>query len=46
VLIKNEEGHILGQIDIDGHQVSAFDQSDEAMLERLAKLIADRWLDV
>ena len=45
VLIKNEDGHILGQIDIDGHQVSAFDQSDEAMLERLAKLIADRWHD-
>lgn len=34
---------VLGQIDIDGHTVGAFDQSDEALLERIAKLIAERW---
>lgn len=34
---------ILGQIDIDGHEVGAFDQSDEAFLERVAGVLADRW---
>ena len=35
---------ILGQIDIDGHTVGAFDASDEAMLEAIAKTLAARWL--
>lgn len=38
---KNDE--ILGQIDIDGHTVGAFDASDEAMLDRLAAVLAERW---
>ena len=42
VLIK-KEGKTLGQIDIDGHEVAAFDKSDEAFLEKLADLLADRW---
>ncbi len=43
VLIRDAEENILGQIDIDGHRVSAFDASDEALLTELATLLADRW---
>lgn len=43
VLIRDEQGTILGQIDIDGHRVGAFDASDEAMLEAMAKELAARW---
>ncbi|MBL8060401.1 MAG: GAF domain-containing protein [Chthonomonas sp.] len=42
VLIRKGEV-ILGQIDIDSHSVGAFDASDEAGLENLAQLIAERW---
>jgi L-methionine (R)-S-oxide reductase len=35
---------VLGQIDIDGHQVGAFDETDERFLEELANLIAERWI--
>ncbi len=43
VLIYSEDGTILGQIDIDGHTVGAFDASDESMLEELARELAARW---
>jgi GAF domain-containing protein len=42
VLIRQGE-EILGQIDIDGHTVGAFDASDEALLEALAETLAERW---
>jgi L-methionine (R)-S-oxide reductase len=42
VLIKRE-GEILGQIDIDGHTVDAFDGSDERFLEQVASVLAERW---
>ncbi len=42
VLIRLGE-QILGQIDVDGHVVSAFDHTDETMLERIASVLADRW---
>lgn len=42
VLIRKGD-MILGQIDIDGHQVAAFDATDEAFLERVAQLVAERW---
>lgn len=42
VLIREGE-KILGQIDIDGHTVGQFDASDEAMLERMAAVLAARW---
>jgi L-methionine (R)-S-oxide reductase len=42
VLIRRD-GEIIGQIDIDGHEIGAFDKSDEAFLEELAKILADRW---
>ncbi len=43
VLIRDESGRVLGQIDIDGHRVGAFDSSDEALLTRLGELLAARW---
>jgi L-methionine (R)-S-oxide reductase len=45
VVLIRRGGVILGQIDIDGHQVGAFDSSDEEMLEGLAAILADRWED-
>ncbi len=43
VVLIRREGQILGQIDIDGHTVGAFDASDEAMLEAMAEVLAERW---
>lgn len=43
VLIRDAQGVILGQIDIDGHRVGAFDATDESLLEDMAALIATRW---
>ena len=43
VLIRLGES-ILGQIDIDGHDVGAFDATDEMLLERFARALADRWV--
>lgn len=34
---------VLGQIDIDGHEVGAFDASDERLLSEVGKVLADRW---
>lgn len=43
VVLIRRNGEILGQIDIDGHQVGAFNASDEEFLDRMAALLADRW---
>lgn len=44
VLIRDSDtGDILGQIDIDGHIFNAFDASDEAFLEAVAHILAQRW---
>jgi GAF domain-containing protein len=41
VLIRHPEtGAIIGQIDVDGTEVGAFDQSDEAFLTAIAQQIA------
>lgn len=42
VLIRNG-AVVLGQIDVDGHSIAAFDRSDEKMLEEMAQILADRW---
>jgi GAF domain-containing protein len=34
---------VLGQIDIDGHEVGAFDAQDEQFLQELGLILADRW---
>ena len=43
VLIRNQENTVLGQIDIDGHQVGAFDKTDEDLLEEIGAILAKRW---
>jgi L-methionine (R)-S-oxide reductase len=43
VVLIRKEGQVLGQIDIDGHEVGAFDKTDEAFLERVGELLAERW---
>jgi L-methionine (R)-S-oxide reductase len=43
VLIRDLEGRTLGQIDVDGHAARCFDASDEAMLEEVAAILAERW---
>lgn len=41
VLIRQPDtGAILGQLDVDSTEVGAFDESDEAFLEAIARLIA------
>jgi L-methionine (R)-S-oxide reductase len=42
VLIRRGE-EILGQIDVDGHSVGAFDHSDEALLAAFAGALGERW---
>jgi L-methionine (R)-S-oxide reductase len=42
VLIRSEDA-VLGQIDIDGHTVAAFDRTDEALLEQISEHLAMRW---
>jgi len=43
VVLVHRAGEILGQIDIDGHQVSAFDASDERLLEQVGAILARKW---
>jgi L-methionine (R)-S-oxide reductase len=43
VVLIRQGGQVLGQIDIDGHEVGAFDKTDEAFLERVGELLAERW---
>lgn len=45
VVLIRDGGVILGQIDIDGHKVGAFDASDEAFLGEVAAILAERWRD-
>lgn len=40
VLIRNERGEVIGQIDADGNKVGDFDDSDEAFLMEVASRIA------
>ncbi len=40
VLIRDEQGKIIGQIDADGHRVHDFDATDEAFLQQVASRIA------
>ena len=43
VVLIRRNGEVLGQIDIDGHTVGAFDSSDEALLTSLGEILAERW---
>lgn len=41
--IVSSDSEIIGQIDIDGHEVGAFDASDEELLTNIANILAERW---
>lgn len=43
VVLIRQDGEILGQIDVDGHEAGAFDHSDERLLEGVAKRLAECW---
>lgn len=43
VVLIRRGSEVLGQIDIDGHAENAFDAGDEAFLEEVASVLADRW---
>jgi len=43
VVLIRRKGVILGQIDIDGHQVGQFDSTDEALLTEVAAVLAAKW---
>jgi L-methionine (R)-S-oxide reductase len=43
VVLIHRDDVIVGQIDVDGHQVGAFDQSDERLLELMGAVLAERW---
>ena len=43
VVLIRRDGEILGQIDVDGHEVGAFDESDEKFLEEIAAILEKRW---
>lgn len=43
VTLIRRDGAILGQIDIDSHEVEAFDRQDEAFLDALGVILAERW---
>jgi GAF domain-containing protein len=43
VVLIRRDGKVLGQIDIDGHQVGRFGEAETGLLRELADLIAARW---
>lgn len=43
VVLIRKDHEILGQIDIDGHEVNAFGIEDEKFLTSVAEILATRW---
>jgi len=43
VLIRNADGKILGQIDIDSHEAGAFESTDVEAVEKVAKELSSLW---
>lgn len=43
VVLIRQGDTVLGQIDIDGHEVGAFDATDEAFLTEMGEILAARW---
>jgi len=46
VVPVKKEGRVVGEIDIDSDQKSAFGERDRTFLERVAGILADRWQDL
>ena len=45
VLIRSQDGRILGQIDIDSHQHAAFGSEEEQLVRDVAEALGERWLE-
>lgn len=45
VLVRNPEGRIVGQIDIDSHTLNAFRAEDEQSVRRVAQELGAQWPD-
>jgi GAF domain-containing protein len=43
ILIRDAQGHVLGQIDIDSHQRGAFGPSEEAAVKKVAEELGAVW---
>jgi GAF domain-containing protein len=43
VLIRNKQGQILGQIDIDSHVLNAFGPEEEAAVRHVANQLGELW---
>lgn len=43
VVLIRKDNVVLGQIDIDGHTVGAFDKTDENLLESIGEILANQW---
>lgn len=43
VVLISRTGQVLGQIDVDGHDVGVFDKTDEALLEAVAQRLEKCW---
>lgn len=43
VVLIRRDGGVIGQIDVDGHTEGAFDHTDEAFLEAVGEILAEKW---
>ncbi|MGZ3688255.1 MAG: GAF domain-containing protein [Bdellovibrionota bacterium] len=43
ILVRNEKGKILGQIDIDSHQAGAFGPDEETQVRQIAHELGELW---
>lgn len=45
VVLIRHQGKLLGQIDVDSHELATFGEDDERFLEEVARVLAERWPD-
>lgn len=45
ILIRSQDGRIVGQIDIDSHEPAAFGPDEEALVRGVAEALGERWLE-
>ena len=45
VLIRSQDGRIVGQIDIDSHELAAFGPDEETLVRGVAEALGERWLE-
>src|SRR4029079_3666606 len=45
VLIRSQDGRVVGQIDIDSHEHAAFGPEEERLVRDVAEVLGERWLE-